>query len=217
MDTKPLALQRALLRSAIKKLQPSARDVSFDTIERALQFVSDPIRPASQPLISGLMLRDLGDEILLYHTDSPVVFDRLPQLIGEAQVDVPVPGEVELAGGWKLIATNESIAPESYQAYLNAQEGDFAAIDESSLSAPLSVRTRAPGDRIQPLGLEGTTKVSDVMINNRIPELARARWPIVVSGDDVVWVAGVRMSHAFRLTAGTTRAIVIRLSPPQED
>lgn len=217
MERKPLALQRALLRSAIKKLQPSARDVSFDTIERGLQFVSDPTRPASRPLFADLMLRDLGEEILLYHTDSPVIFDRLPQLIGDAQVEVPIPGEVELAGGWKLTATSESITPGSYQTYLNAQEGDFAAIDESSLSAPLSVRTRVPGDRVQPLGLEGTTKVSDIMINNRIPELARARWPIVVSGDEVVWVAGVRMSHAFRLTEGTSRVIVIRLSPPRED
>ncbi len=217
METKPLALQRALLRSAIKKLQPSARDISFDTIERAIQFVSDPTRPASRPLIAGLMLSDLGDEIVLYHTDSPVIFDRLPQLIGEAQVDVPVPGEVGLAGGWKLTATSESIVPGSYQTYLKALEGDFAAIDESSLSPPLSVRTRAPGDRIQPLGLEGRTKVSDIMINNRIPELARARWPIIVSGGEVVWVAGVRMSHLFRLTEGTSRVIVIRLSPPQED
>jgi tRNA(Ile)-lysidine synthase len=158
----------------------------------------------------------MGDEILLYHTDSPVVFNRLPQLIEDAQVEVPIPGEVELAGGWNLITTSETIAPGSYQKYLNSQEGDFAAIDESSLSAPLSVRTRVPGDRIQPLGLKGTTKVSDIMINNHIPDLARARWPIVVSGDEVVWVAGIRMSHAFRLTASTSRAIVIRLSAPQE-
>ncbi len=217
MERKPLALQRALLRSAIQKLRPSARDVSFDTIERGLQFVSDPIRPASRPLIAGLMLKDLGEEILLYHTDSPVIFDRLPQLIGDAQMEVPIPGEVELAGGWKLTAASESIAPGSYQTYLNAQEGDFAAIDESSVSTPLSVRTRVPGDRIQPLGLEGTTKVSDIMINNRIPDLARARWPIVVSGDEVVWVAGIRMSHLFRLTEETSRVTVIRLSPPQED
>ncbi len=216
MERKPLALQRALLRSAIKKLQPSARDVSFDTIERAIQFVSDPIRPASCPLIAGLILRDLGEEILLYHTDSPFVFDRLPQLIEDAQVVVTIPGEVELAGGWSLSATSETISPGSYQTYLNAQEGDFAAIDESSLSALLSVRSRVPGDRIQPLGFEGTTKVSDIMINNHIPDLARARWPIVVSGDEIVWVAGIRMSHAFRLTAGTSRVIVIRLSPPHE-
>jgi tRNA(Ile)-lysidine synthase len=216
MERKPLALQRALLQSAIKKLQPSARDVSFDTIERGIQFVSDPIRPASRPIIADLMLKDLGEEILLYQTDSPVIFDRLPQLIGEAQVDVPVSGEVELAGGWKLTAASESIAPGSYQTYLKAQEGDFAAIDESNLSAPLSVRTRAPGDRIQPLGLEGTTKVSDIMINNHIPDLARARWPIVVSGGDVVWVAGVRMSHAVRLKENTHHVIILRLLPPPD-
>ena len=217
MERKPLALQRALLRSAIKKLQPSARDVSFDTIERAIQFVSDPVRPASRPLIASLMLKDLGEDVLLYHTDSPVIFNRLPQLIEEAQVGAPIPGEVELAGGWILSAVSESITPGSYQTYLNAQKGDFAAIDESCLSEPLTVRTRMPGDRIQPLGLDGTTKVSDIMINNRIPELARARWPIVVSGDEVVWVVGIRMSHLFRLTKATSRVIVIHISPPKDE
>ena len=217
MERKPLALQRALLRSAIKKLQPSARDVSFDTIERGLQFVSDPIRPASRPLIAGLVLRDLGEEVLLYHADSPVIFNHLPQLVGDAQVELSTSEEVELAGGWKLTAMSESIAPGSFQTYLNAQEGDFAAIDESSVSAPLSVRTRVPGDRIQPLGLHGTTKVSDIMINNRIPEMARARWPIVVSGDEVVWVAGIRMSHVFRLKENTHHVIALRLLPPPDE
>jgi tRNA(Ile)-lysidine synthase len=217
LERRPLALQRALLRSAIKKLLPTARDISFDTIERGLQFVSDPIRPASSPLIAGLMLRTLGDDILLYHTDSPVIFDRLPQLIKDAQVELPIPGKVELAGGWKLTALSESIALGSYQTYLNAQEGDFAAIDRSLISEPLNVRTRMPGDRIQPLGLNGTTKVSDIMINNRIPDLARARWPMVVSGDEVVWVTGIRMSHLFRLTEGTSSVIVIHLSPPQDE
>ena len=216
LERRPLALQRALLRSAIKKLLPTARDVSFDTIERGLQFVSDPMRPASRPLIAGLMLRTLGDDILLYHTDSPVIFNRLPQLIKDAQVELPIPGKVELAGGWKLTALSESIALGSYQTYLNAQKGDFAAIDRSLISEPLNVRTRMPGDRIQPLGLNGTTKVSDIMINNRIPDLARARWPMVVSGDEVVWVSGIRMSHLFRLTEGTSSVIVIHLSPPQD-
>ena len=216
MERRPLALQRALLRSAIKNLQPSARDVSFDTIERGLQFVSDPMRPASRPLISGLMLKNLGEDVLLYDTDSAIVYERLPQLIESTQVEVPMPGEMELVGGWNLTATSESIDPGSYQAFLNAQEGKFAVIDGSLVSAPLSVRPRMPGDRIHPLGLDGTTKVSDIMINNHIPDLARARWPIVVSGDEVVWVAGIRMSHLFRLTEKTSRVIVVRLSPPQD-
>ena len=216
MERRPLALQRELLRSAIKKLQQSARDVSFDTIERGLQFVSDPMRPASRPLISGLMLKNLGEDVLLYHTGSPIIYERLPQLIESARVETSLPGEVELSAGWKLTFASESIAPGSYQAYLSTQEGDYAAIDGSRVSEPLSVRPRMPGDRIQPLGLDGTTKVSDIMINNHIPDLARARWPIVVSGDEVVWVAGIRMSHLFRLTEETNRVIVVHLSPPRE-
>ena len=115
-----------------------------------------------------------------------------------------------------MTVSSESIPPSSYRDYLDEQEGDFAAIDRSLVSEPLRVRRRMPGDRIQPLGLEGTTKVSDLMINNRIPALARARWPIVASGDEVVWVAGVRMSHSFRLTEATREVILMRLSRIQD-
>ena len=216
MRKRPLALQRVLLRSAIKKLQPSARDIGFDTIERGLQFVGDAGRPAARPLISGLMLKNLGDDVLLYDAKSPVVFDDLPQLMDSKPLAFAIPGEVDLAQGWRLSVSRETIAPGSYQTFLKAQHGIYAALNASSVTMPLQVRGRLKGDRLQPLGLEGTTKLSDIMVNNHIPEMARARWPIVVSGGNVVWVAGIRMAHGFRLTDETDNVILIHLSPPQD-
>ncbi len=63
--------------------------------------------------------------------------------------------------------------------------------------------------------MKGKTKVSDLFVNHHIPQPARSRWPLVVSGDHVLWVVGVRMSHDARIKDSTHRAIVICLNMPQ--
>ena len=48
-----------------------------------------------------------------------------------------------------------------------------AYLDHDAVDLPLSVRCRQPGDRFQPLGM-GHTRVSDFMINEKIPQRARS-------------------------------------------
>jgi tRNA(Ile)-lysidine synthetase-like protein len=72
----------------------------------------------------------------------------------------------------------------------------------------LQVRARLPGDRFQPLGLNGhSLKVSDFMINAKIEKNLRDRWPLVVCGGDIVWVAGLRLDERFKVTPETTTVL----------
>ena len=58
----------------------------------------------------------------------------------------------------------------------------------------------ANGRALAPLGLEcGSQKLSDFFVNNKIPQAARAKWPLVLSGESVVWVVGLRIAHDWRL------------------
>jgi len=53
-----------------------------------------------------------------------------------------------------------------------------AWVDADTVGSPLYVRARRPGDRFAPLGMDGhTMKLSDFMINVKIPRRARDRWP----------------------------------------
>lgn len=52
----------------------------------------------------------------------------------------------------------------------------------------LMLRTRRPGDRFVPLGLEGhSQKISDVFINLKIPKNYRDRVPLLVVNDEIAW------------------------------
>lgn len=62
----------------------------------------------------------------------------------------------------------------------------------------LSLRAPLPGDRYQPLGMSGRSKLSDLFINQHLPAKIRHVWPVVVCGNEIVWVPGFRVADQWR-------------------
>lgn len=60
----------------------------------------------------------------------------------------------------------------------------------------LQLRGRRPGDRIRLAG--GTRKVSDVLIDARVPREQRDSLAVLASGRDVLWIEGVAVAHGMR-------------------
>ena len=56
--------------------------------------------------------------------------------------------------------------------------------DADQLTFPLYLRPRKPGDRFQPLGLNGSKKVKDLLISAKIPRHERWSYPLLVDGND---------------------------------
>ncbi|XID91807.1 tRNA lysidine(34) synthetase TilS [Paenibacillaceae bacterium WGS1546] len=73
-----------------------------------------------------------------------------------------------------------------------------AAFDADRLRYPLLVRSRKPGDNMQPYGLNGTKKVQDMFVDAKVPRSRRDRIPLLVDGEGrVLWIPGMRRSsHA---------------------
>lgn len=86
-----------------------------------------------------------------------------------------------------------------------------AYLDYEKLVFPLYLSLRWPGIKFQPLGMEGTKKLKDFLIDERVPLEVRDRTLLVLSKDEIVWVAGFRIAHPFRLTANSKKVLVLRL------
>lgn len=80
-------------------------------------------------------------------------------------------------------------------------------LDPRRLQAPLRVRNWRHGDKFRPLGMTGSKKIKDCFIDWKVPVEQRARVPLIVSGEAIVWVVGYRISQDVRVTAETKRAI----------
>jgi tRNA(Ile)-lysidine synthase len=90
-------------------------------------------------------------------------------------------------------------------------------LDAEQLPRPLELRMRSAGDRFNPLGMQGhSQKLSDFLVNEKMPRRARDRWPLLCSGETVVWIPGHRPAHPYRLTPATRDIAYFSLSKPPE-
>jgi tRNA(Ile)-lysidine synthase len=68
-------------------------------------------------------------------------------------------------------------------------------------------RGRVDGDRYQPLGSPGSAKLSDLLINRKIPAEKREALPVVLAGSAILWVPGLPPAESARLLGPTKGAL----------
>lgn len=145
--------------------------------------------------------------------------DRAQQTAQEATLPAPdgsplgtplrleLPGRVRLPDGRELEASLEPVGPQEPI----SQEATLAELDGEGIVGPLQVRWVRPGDRFHPLGGPGSRPVGRFLRDAGIPAAERARVPVVLLGDEVIWIAGVRPCEGRRVRPATTSRLRLRL------
>ncbi len=208
----PTAFQRRLLRRAVAALRPGLRDVSFRALESARLVALHGQTGSRAELPGGVTLLVNYGEITLYMSAADLSAG-LPQLPDTRIILLPVPGRIELAGGWKLTAEwLESVAVERDDIHHNRDS--WCAYMSLDAAAALTVRSRYPGEKMRPMGLGGERKLKEIMIDRKIPAHARARWPIVATNDYAIWVVGHLIDQRAAVADGASRLLRLRCLPP---
>jgi tRNA(Ile)-lysidine synthase len=86
-----------------------------------------------------------------------------------------------------------------------------AQLDRAKLQFPLTVRTWQEGDRFRPLGMSGQQKVSDFLIQQKVPLNKKSKVLVVESNNEIAWVVGMRISQDFAVSEATTAVWVARV------
>jgi tRNA(Ile)-lysidine synthase len=88
-----------------------------------------------------------------------------------------------------------------------------AFIDSSLISQPLVMRTWKEGDSLIPFGMKGHKNVSDILTEMKIPSHKKEQAPVIVSGNEIVWIPGYRIADKFRITKKTAAVIRLQFNP----
>lgn len=197
------SLQRQLLRRAIRNLRSDLRNIDWVHIEEARRAVSEKPAGTEVTLPRGLSL------FRSYQTF--VIGDMIPlpeMPLIEQEMKIAVPGRTPLPD-WDLIT--EVLAGEGgKEEALNNQDPWQGYLDLDQVGQELILRGRKPGDRFQPLGMGGRSKpLREFMIDAKIPHHVRDRVPLVVSPQNIIWVAGYRIDERARVTEKTGRVLKI--------
>ncbi|MNL32347.1 tRNA(Ile)-lysidine synthase [compost metagenome] len=88
----------------------------------------------------------------------------------------------------------------------------LAWFDSGELVLPLTIRSRLPGDTIRVMGLNGSKKVKDIYIDDKIPSSERSAIPLVCDGSgNIVWIPGVRRSMHAAVGRHTASVLLLTL------
>jgi len=86
-----------------------------------------------------------------------------------------------------------------------------AALDADLLKFPLVVRPWQEGDWFMPIGMKGKKKLSDFLIDQKVPLNLKDNVFVLVSADGkIAWVVGHRPDERFKVTEATERVLVVR-------
>lgn len=102
---------------------------------------------------------------------------------------------------WRTMEASAATAPGSMRE---------AMLDRERLEFPLILRPWQPGDRISPIGLEGSKLVSDILIDAKVPLDEKEFVYVLLSGSEVAWVVGHRIGEGFQRTEASRLVLTIR-------
>jgi tRNA(Ile)-lysidine synthase len=77
-------------------------------------------------------------------------------------------------------------------------------INPAALQFPLYIRQWQPGDYMQPLGMRGRKKISDILTDLKVPTQEKKSACVLCTADgQILWLIGYRLAEAGRVTAPT--------------
>ncbi|NVJ87652.1 MAG: tRNA lysidine(34) synthetase TilS [Algoriphagus sp.] len=86
-----------------------------------------------------------------------------------------------------------------------------AMLDLEKLSFPLEVRTWELGDRFIPLGMKASKKISDFLIDLKIPRVHKEQVKVLISGEEIAWVIGYRIADWAKCDESTREILHFKL------
>lgn len=188
-----IALQREIFRLAIEKKQGSLTGISFYHVERLIEMVRYAFVGSLLELPGGLSARkDYGGLWLGY-----LIPQRTWAGIRPPGIPLVIPGCTDIP------QIDCQITAEICAEKTEKKGRQVAVFDWQALMPPLYVRTRLPGDRFSPLGLGGSKKVKDFLIDTKAPRKIRDRIPIICDGGGILWLAGYRQAERGQITDRT--------------
>ncbi len=199
-----IAVQRRVVRAVLGGLSTAEGPFDFVVVERILRYIATGDERLRE-LGAGIRGQGGGNRYILRRGHRP-----------EIACSLALPGMVVLPGHGAEVHCE--IAPAAHFDHIRGELGGaVAAFDADRLGKQVCLRSPRPGDRIQPLGMSGHKKLSDLFTDCKWPRILRDEVLVLACGEEIAWVAPLRSSHAFRVDAATVRMAVCRLRPAHRE
>jgi len=208
----PLAARRRLIRKAIFKIKGDLRRITFAHVDAALRLVIKGPQTGGIDLPNHIRVQRHGQTLMVsiqkQRLRSPAS-DLSPTVCTAYAYTIAAPGVLSIKEAGVYLKLTETSIEKITNIHLAGQR--IAFFDITKVQFPLVVRNFHPGDRFTPLGMDGTQKLKNFFINNKIPKDQRAKCPLLVSNGKIIWVAGHRLDNSVKVDHKTRKVLKAEL------
>ena len=88
--------------------------------------------------------------------------------------------------------------------FVKSSNENIGQFDIGKLTFPLKVRPWKEGDRMQPLGMKGKKKVSDILIDKKVSQADKRSIYVLISNNEIIWIPGIQLSEVAKVDAETS-------------
>jgi tRNA(Ile)-lysidine synthase len=203
--TEPVAVQRRLVKAIGDH---AGVPLEFKHVEQILRFAAEE-GPSGKELSLPLGWKLVREPATLtFLTPDLRRQERIPQ---DYEYPLPVPGRATVPETGTVI--------EAVRLRCEAQTAGYnrdQLLDADLLSGSLRVRNWRPGDRFWPAHTKSARKIKELLLDRHVAGSDRRLWPVVVSGEDIVWVRGFPSPSSLRAKPHG-EAVLIREMPAEEN
>jgi tRNA(Ile)-lysidine synthase len=148
---------------------------------------------------------------IFYSSTHRLVRDREVLIVSQAQISTEKKEvKIDEAAGviTEPIALSFSVVSKD-SAFAIPKSSDIAALDCTKLQFPLTLRQWREGDWFIPFGMKGRKKISDFLVDQKVPLHRKDSVYLLESNGDIVWVVGFRVDDRYKLEDNYRRVFLV--------
>lgn len=196
-ENEDISIKQRIIRRGILDLNNTLQGVSGDHIISIMDLHNSGNTGKEVHLANGIIVKTSYGNLIFEKNDSGPQEDF----------------EFKLANGinkFEELGISINISVLSLEEFKNDKKGlGVRYFDYDRIRGTLRLRNRRNGDRFRPFGMKGSKKLKDYFIDEKIPRDLRDRIPLILDGEDIIWVTGYRTSDIYKIDENTSNILKI--------
>lgn len=206
------AICSRVLRQAFIEVSGSITGLEYVHVEKLIQLVLNGRTGAGLDLPMGLKALKSYDSITIQKRldEKPEKFEYGLRMSGDTEVNIY--NSIIRSQIYNFNSSDQCrsfiIGQEDKQKKFFDLETIQTRLDMNS-NFRLVVRNRRDGDIFKPLKANGTKKLKEYFIDNKIPKSQRDSLPLIAINKEIIWIVGNKTSDNYKVTDNTKTVLMI--------
>lgn len=130
----------------------------------------------------------------------------------EKQKNFKINLNINESGTYKLYDRNIKFEVTNSSSFVLNENKNVAQLDLNKIKFPLKIRNWKKGDSFKPLGMKKNKKVSDFLIDKKVPNYIKIFQCVILSDNNIVWLIDHQIHDEYKVTNKTKKVFNISVN-----